>query len=361
MKLKELIAQNSAVSKFSYAFYKAKPGICVAAGLTGTAIAVYLAWNAGRKTSEVLEEVKNDISKVKAQRPKEVTDAPTGKTFYVVEEGQMEKSEYNRALVKVFMTAGIKFGKIFAPAAIAEAVSIITVAHGYGLLNERFVATAQLAQAYAACLTAYRGRVKDKYGEDEERRLYYGIKEEIIEEPELDKNGEVKKTKDGKVKVIKTKKEVLDEELAKHSPFARVFDAEYSAEFETDKETGLENVWYNGKLLKDVERMFNEIIKYAKYNIIPANEIYEQLGMDQTGHGQIDGYHGHWENGEFIFDIGDPEGIKFYLFPVYYHDDETGGLKRSYIFDLNLDPVKNNILGFFPETQRTVKEINGQT
>ena len=360
MNIKEAIAQNSTVSKLSYAFYKAKPTVCVVAGLIGTAGAVFLAWRAGKKTDAVIEEVKNDISEVKAKRPKEVTDAPTGKTYYLAEEGQLEKSEYNIAFTKVCLTSAYRLGKLFAPAVGLEIASVATVAYGFDLLNERFVATAQLAQAYAACLSAYRKTVRNEVGEEKERQLYYGLHEELVEEPELDENGNPKVMKNGKPKMIKTKKEVLDEELAKHSPFARVFDAEYCSQFEVDSETGEENVWYNGKLIKDVERMFNNQIRYAKYNMVTANDIYSYFKWDLSGPGQYSGYHGKkLPNGDFIFDIGDPDGIKFFLFPVYYHD-ENGYLKKTYIFDLNLNEKDNDILEFFPKTQRTVKEINGQ-
>lgn len=359
MKLKELIAQNATVGKIGYTFYKAKPGICVATGLVGTGVAVYFAWRAGRKTEAVLEEVKNDISAVKAQRPKEVTDAPTGKVHYIIEDDQLEKSEYNRALIKAYFTAAYKLGKLAVPSIAIEIASIMTVVHGYGLLNDRLVATAQLAQAYAACFSTYRDRVKKEVGEEKEQQLYYGTHEEIVEEPVLDENSNPVTDKKGKVKVIKSKKEVIDEALAAASPFARIFDAEYSRAFETDSETGEEDVWYNGKLLSDMEKMFNNVIRYNSNNIVTANMIYEYAGMSTMGPGQTSGYHGHWENGEFIFDVGDPEGIKFIVKPIYYHD-ESSVLKKSYIFDLNLDPVKNNILGFYPDTQRTVKELNGQ-
>ena len=359
MNIKEAIAQNSTVSKVSYAFYKAKPTVCVVAGLIGTAGAVFLAWRAGKKTDVVIEEVKNDISEVKAKRPKEVTDAPTGKTYYLAEEGQLEKSEYNIAFTKVCLTAAYKLGKLFAPAVGLEIASVVTVAYGYGLLNERFVATAQLAQAYAVCLSAYRKTVRNEVGEEKERQLYYGLHEEVVEEPELDENGNPKVMKNGKPKMIKTKKEVLDEELAKHSPFARVFDAEYCSQFEVDSETGEENVWYNGKLVPDVEKMFNSLIAYRPYKLYTLNDIYDWFKFDKSGEGQIVGWHCTLVNGKPVFDIGDPEGIKIFVFPVYYRD-ENGWLKKSYIMDFNLDIEKNNILGFFPKVQRTVKEINGQ-
>ena len=338
MSIKESIALNPTMGKINDALYKAKPTICVLIGMGGTALSVYLAWRAGRKTEATIEEIKNDISEVKAKRPKEVVDAPTGKVSYVVEEGQIEKSEYNRELLKVHFTAALKLGKIFAPAALTEVASLMTIGYGYGMLNERFVETAKACQAYATFLTAYRGRVRDAVGEDKERQLYYGTHEETFDEPETDKNGEVKCTKDGKPKYKKTKKEVLDEELAKHSIYARVFDPDFCPQFEIDCETGEEDVAYNGKWIKDSEKMFNNLIRYNKYHLFTMNDIYDHFKFKYAGYGQVMGYHCKIDpvTKAPIFDVGDPEGIKFLLFPVWYRDEKTGALKKSYIIDFSM-------------------------
>lgn len=323
--------------KFSDALYKAKPTICVVVGMVGTAVSVYLAWRAGRKVGDVIEEVKTDISEVKEQRPTEVIDETTGKVVdYVVKEGQISKKEYNRALLKAHYTALIKLGKLVAPAVITEVVSIVTIGYGYGIISDRAAEAAAACQAYAAFISDYRGRVQDKIGKDEERKLYLGIKDVEVEEPELDKDGNPKLNKDGKPKVRKTKKEVLDFELAKHSPYARIFDPDHCPSFECS-EDGLDNFWYNGKLLKDVQHSFNHIIRYAQGNVVLLNDIYRTLGFKLSSLGATDGWHANIVNDKLIFDNGCEEGIKFTLYPVWYYD-EYSMLKKTYIIDFNVDP-----------------------
>ena len=336
MSIKDSIATNPTLDKFGDAMYKAKPTICVVVGMIGTAASVYLAWRAGRKANEVIEEAKADISKVKAMRPTEVVDETTGKTTYTVEEGQLTKSEYNRALLRAHYTALIKLGKLAAPAVITEAASLTAIAYGYDIVNDRFAETAAACQAYAAFMTDYRGRVRDKIGDEEERKLYFGTKEIEDDEPEIDKEGKPKLTKDGKPKMRKTKKEILDEELAKHSPFARVFDPDYCPSFECESD-GLENFWYNGKLLKETEATFNHLIRYSQGHVMLINTIYEFLGFKLSSLGAIHGWHCKNVNGKLIFDNGCSEGIKFTVYPIWYRDDNDM-LKKTYILDFNVDP-----------------------
>ena len=324
-------------TKFDDALYKAKPTICIVVGMVGTAAAAYLAWRAGRKAGDVIDEAKTDISNVKAQRPEEVIDEATGKVVdYVVNEGQLTKKEYNRALIKAHYTAALKLGRLIAPAVLTEAASLTAIAYGYDIVSDRAAEAAAACQAYAAFISDYRGRVQDKIGQDEERKLYLGIKDVEVEEPELDKDGNPKLTKDGKPKMRKTKKEVIQEELAKHSRYARIFDPDHCPAFECS-EDGLENVWYNGKMLKEVERHFNHLIRYAQGNVILLNEVYNELGFSLTSLGAVDGWHANKVNDEMIFDNGYPEGIKFTLYPVWYYD-EYSMLKKTYILDFNVDP-----------------------
>ena len=361
MSLKESIALSPTIGKINDSFQQAEPTVCIVLGILGSAAAVYLAWQAGRKTDEVIEEIKNDISEVREKRPKEVTEAPTGRTFYVVEEGQVEKKEYNKMFLKVVTSAAIKVGKLFAPAIITEIGSIAFIGYGTGQISERAAAATELAATYAGVLVSYRDRVKSYVGEEKERQIYYGMHEETIEEPELGKNGEPKVTKDGKPKMKKTVVTVLDEELAKHSPFARIFSPDFTYEFGRDELTGEEDIWYNGKMIKDVERYYNNIIQYSPYHIVTLNDIYSHLGMDLSADGQSIGWHGHKDRktGEFIFDCGGPEGIKIQAFPIWYHDEVDGSLKKAYIMDFNVTK-DNNILKFYPKIQRKVKDINGK-
>ena len=337
------------MGKLSDTLYEKKPTIYVVAGMVGTAVSVYLAWKAGKQTKEVIEEVKEDISEVRSKRPEEIEvyNEETGEVSVVPNEGTLSKKEYNLALMKVYATAAYKMGKVFAPAVISEVASLTAIGVGYGILNERHLATVEAANMYARMINKYRNRVRQQLGDEKEKELYFGTKEREVEEPELNEKGEPKLNREGKPKIRKTKRQVLEEELSKHSMYARVFDPKNCKEFEYDSQTLEENVYYNNMSIKHRVQMLNNNMYYHKYHMWRLNEVYEEFGFDERDYGQVMGWHCrgiNHETNEFEFD-GDPEGIRVELFPVWYEDD-SGKLVKTYIMDFN---VPENILGYFPK------------
>ena len=340
--------KNSLMGKFSDSLYRNKPTIYVVAGMIGTAVSVYMAWKAGKKTKETIEEVKNDISEVHAQRPEIVTvNEETGEEVTVINENGLAKKDYNLALARVYIQAGYKLGKVFAPAVLTEAASLTAIGVGYGILNERHLATVEACNMYARMINKYRGRVREQVGEEKEKELYYGVKEREVEEQELDKEGQPKLTREGKPKIRRTKREVLEEELSKHSMYARVFDPKNCKEFEYNNDTLEENVYYNNMSIKHRVQMLNHNMYYHDYHMWTLNEVYKEFGFKQRKYGQVMGWHCRGINPDtkqFEFD-GDPEGIRVELFPVWY-EDKSGELVKTYIIDFN---VPENILGYYPE------------
>lgn len=339
---------NNLMGKFTDCLYQKKPVIYVVAGMVGTVGAVVLAWKAGTKTKETIEEIKNDIQEVHDKRPEQVvTNEETGETVVVINETGLSKREYNFALGKVYMTAGIKLGKVFAPAILTEVASLTAIGTGLGILNERHLATVEAANMYAQMLHKYRNRVKEQIGEEKEKQLYYGTTEKEVEEPELNDKGEPKLNKEGRPKIKKTKRQVLEEELSKHSMYARIFDPKNCTEFEYNRDTLEENVFYNNKSIKDRVTYLNKTMYYQPYRMYTLNDIYKEFGFKQRKFGQVMGWHCSGinpETKEFEYD-GDPEGIRVELFPVWYEDD-NGKMVKTYIIDFN---VPEEILGYYPE------------
>lgn len=344
----KLAMPNNLIGKFQDGLYKNKPTIYVVAGMVGTAVSVYLAWRAGKQTKEVIEEVKYDIAEVREKRPEQqFYDEETGEVTTVPNENGLSQREYNLALTKVYMTAMYKLGKVFAPAVLTEAASLTAIGVGYGILNERHLATVEAANMYARMLNKYRSRVREQLGDEKEKELYYGTKEKEIEEPELNEKGEPKLTREGKPKVRKSKRQVLEEELSKHSMYARVFDPQNCKEFEYDAKTLEEDVFYNNMSIRQRAQMLTNNMYYRPYHKWTLNEVYREYGFSERSYGQVMGWHcaGIDPNTKkFIFD-GDPEGIRVELFPVWYEDDD-GKLVKTYIIDFN---VSENILGYYPE------------
>lgn len=350
MNISEKLAGIPAVGKISDSFYKNKPTIYVVSGMIGTVVSVYLAWRAGKKTKPVIEEVKADLDEVHKLNPDgyEVKNEETGEVETVVSENALEKKDYSMELARVYIRAGYKLGKVFAPAVLTEAASLTAIGVGYGILNERHLATVQACNMYASTLARYRKSVRGEVGEEKEKELYYGTKEKEFEEPEVDKDGKPKLDKNGKPKIKRTKRQVLEEELSKHSMYARIFDPKNCQEFEYNSKTGEENVYYNNKSIKDRVVYLNKTMYYRPYHMWTMNEIYKEFGFKWRDFGQVTGYHCSGidkATGKFIYD-GDPEGIRVELFPVWYQDDETGEWVKTYIIDFN---VPGSILGYYPK------------
>lgn len=343
----KLAMPNNLMGKFQDGLYRNKPTIYVVTGMIGTAVSVYLAWKAGKQTKEVIEEVKNDISEVRAKRPEQqVYDEETGEVTTVENDEGLSKKDYNLALAKVYMNAAYKLGKVFAPAVLTEAASLTAIGVGYGILNERHLATVEAANMYARMLKKYRSRVREQVGDEKEKELYFGTKEKEFEEPELNDKGEPKLTREGKPKMRKTKRQVLEEALKEHSMYARIFDPKNCKEYEYDAKTLEEDVYYNNMSIRHRAQMLTNNMYYQPYHKWTLNDVYKEFGFSERSYGQAMGWHCSGIDPvtkKFIFD-GDPEGIRVELFPVWYEDDD-GNMVKTYIIDFN---VSENILGYYP-------------
>ena len=347
MKFRESLCSNPFVGKFNDTWYKSKPTVCVIIGMVGTIAAGYLAWDAGRKSKTVIEEVQNDIDETRAKRPNEENEVFT-------------MPQYRAELVKTYIRAGYKLGKVFAPAVITEAAALAMIGKGYGILNDRHLATIAAFNLQAKNFIDYRNRVAEKYGEDKEKELYYGYETKEYEEAEVDENGEPKFNRKGEVRTRKTKKAILEEALHQHSMYAQIFDDEYwidngevtkipdgvTPQFEVDSKTNEGNEYYNEKFVKDIETYLNKAIRYQPYHMYSLNEVYDKFNFKRTDFGQVTGWHCHVDPAtrETVFDAGDPEGIRIEIFPVWWKDEESGKLKKSYIMDFN---VPGEILGYY--------------
>jgi len=346
MSIKNKLIESALVNKATNKLYQSKPIIYVTLGMIGSVASAYLAWKAGKETKETIEEVKNDISEARETAKDREKLEEAGKKGWVL-------------LCEAYANGGLKICKVIGPAVGLEIVSLGLIGKGVGIISDRLSNAIETCGLYASTLAGYRDRVRDKVGDDEERKLYYGITEREYEEVETNKNGEPKLDREGKPKIRRTKQEVLSEELAKHSMYAQIFDAEHTEEFEYDPKTLKENYIYNNKFVRDWETYFNRQIRYSYRHTYALNDILKELGFKRTAAGQIMGYHAEIdpETREMRFVAVDPhtgekryldEGIRIELFPVMYEEYNENTckyeLRKCYIMDFN---VQTNILSFY--------------
>ena len=237
------------------------PAILTGLGVAGFIASTALTIKATVKAEDVLPEIHVNISRVKETEVSE------------------EFSEHDKMtqLVMVYARSAKTLGKIYAPAFVAGSASIMCVLSAHNIMAKR---QASLVAAYAALdagYKAYRKRVAEKIGENEELELYRGVRPKLRALDETEESFDPNKACD----------DVMP------SPYAKFFD-EYSRNWTKTPE-------YNLLFLRGQQDWANDRLR--AYGYIFLNEVYEALGLDRTQAGQIVG----WKlngNGDGFVDFG---------------------------------------------------------
>lgn len=316
MNIKQTIANNRTLSKASTKMYKAAPTVAFIAGAVGSVASLYLMWRAAKQHENVVSDAIDTIEEAHDLK------APN-------EDGEViSESSYRKALIKAYVQAGFKIGKLYAPVAITEIASIALMSFGYGSLNSRYIGSLAACSVLEHEYSKYRKNVIDNLGEDIDQQFRFGLKDKEIVSPELDKDGNVKTDKNGVVKTIKTKERVLDDpDLEGYSGYAVIFDKNHSTQFDGDDETGMATSFYNREFLIKQQDYFNMLLKYRPSHTVFLNEVYQALGYKPTKPGQVVGWH---------YDPDNPIGDNKIIFvPIEFYDESYRA--KSVILDFNVD------------------------
>ena len=166
---------NGVASKAVMKLKKHSPEILVVAGIAGTVVSAVLACKATTKVAEILDETKGTLDTIHEGME---TGAINGQE-YTTEDGKKDT-------VVVYAQTGVKLAKLYGPAIILGTLSITSILASNNILRKRNVA---LGAAYAAIdksFKEYRGRVIERFGEQVDTELKYGIKAKKFEEIEVD-------------------------------------------------------------------------------------------------------------------------------------------------------------------------------
>lgn len=221
---------NGVTSKAVMKLKKHSPEILVVAGIAGTVVSAVLACKATTKVAEILDETKGTLDTIHEGME---TGAINGQE-YTNEDGKKDT-------VVVYAQTGMKLAKLYGPAIILGTLSITSILASNNILRKRNVA---LGAAYAAIdksFKEYRGRVIERFGEQVDTELKYGIKAKKFEEIEVD-------PETGKEKKVKKTVMVADPNL--QSDYAVYFDSK-SRNYETNPD-------YNRMFLKAQQAFAND-------------------------------------------------------------------------------------------------------
>lgn len=251
---------NGVASKAVMKLKKHSPEILVVAGIAGTVVSAVLACKATTKVAEILDETKGTLDTIHEGME---TGAINGQE-YTTEDGKKDT-------VVVYAQTGAKLAKLYGPAIILGTLSITSILASNNILRKRNVA---LGAAYAAIdksFKEYRGRVIERFGEQVDTELKYGIKAKKFEEIEVD-------PETGKEKKVKKTVMVADPNL--QSDYAVYFDSK-SRNYETNPD-------YNRMFLKAQQAFANDKLQTRGHLFL--NEVLDDLDLPRTPAGQIVGW-----------------------------------------------------------------------
>lgn len=287
---------NGVASKTVMKLKKHSPEILVVAGIAGTVVSAVLACKATTKVAEILDETKGTLDTIHEGME---TGAINGQE-YTTEDGKKDT-------VVVYAQTGMKLAKLYAPAIILGTLSITSILASNNILRERNVA---LGAAYAAIdksFKEYRGRVIERFGEQVDTELKYGIKAKKFEEIEVD-------PETGKEKKVKKTVMVADPNL--QSDYAVYFDSK-SRNYETNPD-------YNRMFLKAQQAFANDKLQTRGHLFL--NEVLDDLDLPRTPAGQIVGWTKDGPDGYVNFRIVEVE-----------RETEDGRHEPALLLDFNVE------------------------
>lgn len=287
---------NGVASKAVMKLKKHSPEILVVAGIAGTVVSAVLACKATTKVAEILDETKGTLDTIHDGME---TGAINGHE-YTNEDGKKDT-------VEVYAQTGMKLAKLYGPAIILGTLSITSILASNNILRKRNVA---LGAAYAAIdksFKEYRGRVIERFGEQVDTELKYGIKAKKFEEIEVD-------PETGKEKKVKKTVMVADPNL--QSDYAVYFDSK-SRNYETNPD-------YNRMFLKAQQAFANDKLQTRGHLFL--NEVLDDLDLPRTPAGQIVGWTKDGPDGYVNFRIVEVE-----------RETEDGRHKPALLLDFNVE------------------------
>ena len=286
---------------------KHSPEILAGVGVVGVVGSLVMACKATTKLSDVLEDSKEQLDKIK-----EVAADPAYEEKYSQDDAKKDTTI-------TYVQTAMKVTKLYAPSVILCASSLGCLLASNNILKKRNAALSAAYMTVDKSFKEYRKRVADRFGEEVEKEIRYNIKAEEI--TKVDENGN---------EVTETVK-VMDgtDDPNSYSDYARFFD-ESCAAWQNDAE-------YNLTFLKAQQQYANDLLK-ARGRLF-LNEVYRMLGIDETKAGQVVGW---------VYNPDNPTGDNFVDFGIYNMQRErvrafVNGYEPNILLDFNVDGVIWNL------------------
>ena len=273
---------------------KHSPEILIVAGIAGTVVSAVLACKATTKVGEILEETKETLNTIHEG----------------MESGEIKGHEYTeddgkKDMVLVYSKTALNLAKLYGPSLILGALSITSILASNNILRKRNVAIGAAYAAIDQSFKDYRNRVIDRFGEQVDNELKYGIKAKKLDSIEAET---------GKEKKVKKTVMVTDPNLK--SDYAIYFDSK-SRNYENNPD-------YNRMFLRAQQNYANDKLQTRGHLFL--NEVLDDLDLPRTKAGQIVGWTKDGPDGYVNFHIMDVE-----------REMEDGRYEPAILLDFNVE------------------------
>lgn len=287
-------------NKTAFIVKKSAPQISAVAGAIGVTVAAVWACKQTIKADEVLVETKGKLDQI--------------------EDRKLQRKQVTR----IYAETAYKLVKIYSGPMILGTISIAGMVAPVFKLKKEVVALTATCETINKAFDSYRKNVVTRFGEETDQELYYGGKFEEFKVTNIDENGKAS---------VETKKVLVkDPSLVSSNPYAKIFDRCNALETYSD------NPYYNKNFLLQVEAAMNDKLRAQGYLFL--NDVYEAIGFDKTGAGQVVGwiYDVKHENSDCYVDFGlrnNSESSESFM----------SGLQPEVLLDFNPDgPITDRLL-----------------
>lgn len=286
---------------FKTAFYrttfqlkKYSPEILTGLGITGVVAGTVMACVATTKLDKTLEPHKQKLDDIH-------------------ENPNPDEKEHRKDIFTEYAKTGFDLAKLYAPSVAIESAAIACLLGSHKIMRNRNAALAAAYTTVSSAFDSYKKRVAEKVGEDVEKEIRYGIREEEVEEEYIDSKGKTKTRK----KTVKT----MDDDV--RSPYSVFWTAGCNG---WDKDPGVSK-----QNLLAKQSWINERLIHRGHVVL--NEVYELLGVEPTREGLYVGWY---------YDPTDPtlhNKIDFGVFDCgdILKQDFVNGWENTVILDFNVD------------------------
>lgn len=175
----------------------------------------------------------------------------------------VKNEDYKRDKLIVYSRIAVNTAKLYAPSIALGAISIGLILTSRNILHKRYLAAVTAYESVSKTLEAYRGRVRDTYGEEIEKKLYYNAETEKLP---VEGGGEIETLKIDKKDLTGVGDVMFDETNPNWDS----------------------NMGFNLSFLRAQESWFNNLLQ-ARGHIF-LNEVYKALGFPHTSDGAIVGW-----------------------------------------------------------------------